>query len=54
MLLTLEQATAILRKYHVMQYVVSYTLVSPKAIQPLVFVDKASGVAYARGYVVLN
>lgn len=54
MLLTVEQATAILRTYHTMQYVVSYTLVSTKVIQPLVYVDKPSGVAYARGYVVLN
>lgn len=54
MLLTLEQATAILRKYHTMQYVISCAVVSTKVIQPLVFVDKASGVAYERGYVVLN
>lgn len=52
--LTVEQATAILRTYHDMQYIVSRAIVSPKVIQPLVFVDKASGVAYARGYVVLN
>lgn len=54
MLLTVEQAVAILRIYHTMQYVVSCAIVSPKVIQPLVYVDKPSGVAYARGYVVLN
>lgn len=54
MLLTVEQATAILRTYHIMQYVVAHAIVSPKVVQPLVFVDKPSGVSYARGYVVLN
>lgn len=54
MLLTVEQATAILRTYHIMQYAVSCALVSPKVVQPLFFVDKPSGAAYARGYVVLN
>ncbi len=54
MLLTTEQAVAVLRTYHVMQYLVAHCIVSTKAIQPLVYVDKPSGVAYARGYVVLN
>lgn len=54
MLLTIEQAVAILRTYHTMQYIVSRAIVSTKVIQPLVFVDKASGVLYPRGYVVLN
>ena len=54
MLLTVEQTVAVLRTYHTMQYIVSRAIVSPKVIQPLVFVDKASGVLYPRGYVVLN